>query len=103
MEKDADRFNRIIKQMEIIMSWQPINTAPKDRRILLAYVNPDPNELTEKTLVCIGRYFNNKFIYEGDRTAIRLWTASCDPVAWQELPKFKGVIDSLNKDANMES
>ena len=61
--------------------WKPINTAPTDRRILLAY--------TDRFLI-IGMYHSHR----------KKWLDTYDIdlrdheklAAWQELPVFDGVI-----------
>jgi hypothetical protein len=63
-------------------NWQPIETAPKDRRILLAY---------EDTFVIVGMYHSSREKWL-DTYGNPLEDADILE-AWQELPEFNGVIN----------
>jgi hypothetical protein len=65
-------------------NWQPINTAPKDRRILLAYKNK-----TVESGFYDDRY--NLFVCDSNWNTNRAQVKASQPIAWQELPKFDGV------------
>ena len=60
-------------------NWQPINTAPKDRRILLAL---------DGGFVMIGKCFSKNDAFISSYGAY----ISDTILAWQELPVFDGVI-----------
>jgi hypothetical protein len=67
--------------------WKPIESAPKDRRILLAY---DPGH---RINVDIGQYdystdlFLGFSLYGCASSHIR----NKQPIAWRELPEFEGL------------
>jgi hypothetical protein len=62
-----------------VSNWQRIETAPKDRRILLGYAD---------NRVESGYWFDPAYMYIGDSCR----PTNIEPIAWQELPVFDGVI-----------
>jgi hypothetical protein len=69
-------------------NWKPIETAPKDRRILLAYPYSSDAIGVGYYAENIGVFFSEFQGGHSTDTIIRN-----QPIAWQELPKFDGVID----------
>jgi hypothetical protein len=59
-------------------NWKAINTAPKDRRILMACPNGD---------ILVGECFHGTwFVYTADDSDEFHYINN--PIAWQELPEF---------------
>ena len=74
-------------------NWQPINTAPKDRRILLAYESD--LFLLKKSNIITGQWNDANEIWEHDLCSNYSLDSikEFQPIAWQELPTFNGVMD----------
>jgi hypothetical protein len=66
------------------MQWQPIETAPLNERIVLAYFGP---VLAMRGFACIGHFF--KWEAMKDRLATG-WPSSCTPTHWMPLPPPPG-------------
>ncbi|MDD4892761.1 MAG: hypothetical protein PHH73_02015 [Candidatus Rickettsiella isopodorum] len=70
--------------------WLPIETAPKDRRIMLGYKEPFFNNI-----YCVpGRWYydtltkKSKSYWTNDieKNVTKLWIRKNQPIAWMELP-----------------
>lgn len=75
-------------------NWKDISTAPKARRILLAY---------ESGYVCCGQYNENFSGFVGDtqiNQPISIVKLS-QPIAWQELQEFAQLKDQRNYISDM--
>ena len=73
-------------------NWQPISTAPKDRRILLAYEYS--LFLSKTSNIITGQWDDANEIWEHDLYGHYSLDSikEYQPIAWQELPVFDGVI-----------
>jgi hypothetical protein len=66
-----DTLNKLLRECQEINPWQPIETAPKDRKVLLFYP-PTPRD-EPKTIIGYADWHNGY--------------VSCNPTHYQELPK----------------
>ena len=71
--------------------WQPIETAPKDRRIMLAL----PKQKYGEKRVVFGIWNQDEyarkprpyFSYDQSVSMGMVWTRDTQPIAWQEVPE----------------
>jgi hypothetical protein len=61
------------------MTWQPIETAPKDRRILVF----EPGDCDEEGFIDVVHWYMGD---TEDYWADWDWKKSCNPTHWQPLP-----------------
>ena len=70
--------------------WMDINTAPKDRRILLAYIVKLKSNWESHATNVFSAYWSAAWKGWQIENGTMLFA---DPIAWQELPVFDGVIN----------
>ena len=84
--EEIEKNNRIVKTL---VSWQPMETAPKDREFLAVWgpKEPPPGEAFD---VFIYDEDRNRFIFSGHGAHIYLDKDTYGPWAWMEIPKYEG-------------
>ena len=84
--EEIEKNNRIVKTL---VSWQPMETAPKDREFLGVWgpKEPPPGEAFD---VFIYDEDRKRFTFSGHGAHIYLDSDTHGPWAWMEIPKYEG-------------
>ena len=85
---NAEAIDQAVEMLKT-MTWQPMETAPKDREFLGVWgpKDPPPGEAFD-----VFRYDEDRqrFIFSGHGSHIYLPIETYGPWAWMEIPKYEG-------------
>lgn len=92
MCENYDNLNKAVELVTEILGWKPMDTAPKDRRILVYNIPPNKYGIEPNYSCCMAvswSAWSEEWVITGSQPdEYGDYPTASNPVAWMELPEY---------------